>query len=243
MYFSEVLLEEMAALWLGVSLLFLSLIVYTGGFVHIFMWPPKPGTLNSPGIGVTGNCVASAMGAGRQTRVLCYNHRLSWGTISLALLLFDLFYYFIFTLSRGFVCVHICAPRVFLVSTEFLRGCWIPWNWTYQLLWAVMWVLVIGPKSSAWAASARDRGAIFLIPVVLKAKRERTLSCATTDQKSQRLRFTSKLKHTGSKPTSDLRVKILSLLFTDHWTWGVSLQRPFFCNYTTLEPFAQGYIR
>lgn len=52
--------------------------------------------------------------------------------------------------------MHVCEPCV-LVPKPTRREHWIPWNWSYKLLWAT-------PGSSARAASPLNCWTIFLVP-------------------------------------------------------------------------------
>lgn len=49
------------------------------------------------------------------------------------------------------VCLYVCVPHAFLTPAEARKGCWIPWDWNYSQLWAVMWVL--GIKPSWWVTN------------------------------------------------------------------------------------------
>lgn len=47
--------------------------------------------------------------------------------------------------------LHVCVSCTCLVPVEARRWQWIPWNWRYRYLWAMMWVLRIKPRFSVRA--------------------------------------------------------------------------------------------
>lgn len=51
---------------------------------------------------------------------------------------------------------HVCTGALLLVR----KGCWMPWNWSYRELWAVVWVLRTKPQFPKGAASALNHGVI-----------------------------------------------------------------------------------
>lgn len=50
--------------------------------------------------------------------------------------------------------VYVYVPHKCLVPTEARRGHWLPWNWSYRLLWISLWVSGTEPRSSPKAANA-----------------------------------------------------------------------------------------
>ena len=62
------------------------------------------------------------------------------------------FSFFLFYVYKYFTYMYECTPCVCLIP-EIRRRHWIPWNWNYRQLWAIMWVLGIEPRSSVWAPS------------------------------------------------------------------------------------------
>lgn len=64
------------------------------------------------------------------------------------------FFLLLFTIYGCFNCTSVYQVCVCLVPMEARRGYWIPWDWNYRWLWAVMWVLGVGFGSFTKATSA-----------------------------------------------------------------------------------------
>jgi hypothetical protein len=76
-----------------------------------------------------------------------------WPSASSVILHFNFFRftYFIFYVHECFAGMYVCIPLARLVSSEVRRQQGIPWNWSYNGLWATMWVLGTKPWSSVGA--------------------------------------------------------------------------------------------
>ena len=71
-------------------------------------------------------------------------------------LLFKHFKNYYMCMSVVLGCMYICIPLTCLLLSVTRKGCWIPWNWFYGWLWAIISVLGIKPGSSVRTASPLD---------------------------------------------------------------------------------------
>lgn len=44
-----------------------------------------------------------------------------------------------FYVYGGFDCMDVCVSHACMVPVEARRGCWLPWNYGYRQLWAIMY--------------------------------------------------------------------------------------------------------
>lgn len=66
------------------------------------------------------------------------------------------------------MCVHLhdCTCTTYMPGPKGVAiGNWIPWSWSWERLWATMWVLGTVPKSSARAADALNQQVIPPAPL------------------------------------------------------------------------------
>lgn len=55
---------------------------------------------------------------------------------------------YLFHIEECFAFMYVCALNLFMLPTEFRRGCWIAWNCSYMWFSSNKWVLGVKPKSS-----------------------------------------------------------------------------------------------
>lgn len=90
---------------------------------------------------------------------------------------------FILNLCTCVRCCEFMCTMCMKEPTEVRRGRWIPWNWSYRLLWAVMWVL--GTKFRAFARAVSDLNCwvISLAPQDKKTKNNYILFTLTFEDR------------------------------------------------------------
>lgn len=83
---------------------------------------------------------------------------------SLIAFIFIFLYLFYVLFILYLAIMYVCAPCMYLLSTDVRRGRWIPCNWSYNYLWAIKicgcWELNFSPR----ATSALNSWAIYPAP-------------------------------------------------------------------------------